>query len=425
MRRRNHKTGRTRRVASVECHLVIERIGHRGDGVAAYQGKPAYVPYVLPGEQARVSLTGDRGALLDVHTLSRQRQDPVCRHFGTCGGCQLQHWQLAPYLAWKRDQVVAALAARGIETDVAPVMAIGAGTRRRAVVTALGLKNGIALGFLERGSHQIIDIEECPILLPDLAHLLPGIRRLLKPCLPQGAKVKLVLTESLAGADLAIDGAAAPDSAKALSRLVSSASDAGIARLTWNGEPLLQVAAPVQDFGGVAVVPPPGAFLQASRDGEAALWQLVHAGTAGAAHVADLFAGCGTFSLRLARQASVSAIEGDTAALAALAQAARQPGLKAVIALQRDLFKEPLLADELAEFDAVVFDPPFAGAAAQAEQLAASTVARIVAVSCNPATFARDARLLIDGGYRLQSVTPVDQFIFSPHIELVACFVRG
>ena len=405
--------------------LSIAEIGHRGDGIAQGESGSIYVPFTLPGETVRARVAGNRGTLDAILQESPERIAPVCRHFGTCGGCALQHWADVPYLEWKQMQVEQALRQQGIDVPVAPVVATEAAGRRRTVLAARTGKGGLQLGYHARASHDVIDIAECPVLVPRLQQAIAPLRELLRPAIGGRGGATVTLTSADTGLDVSIEGVASPDDPHALGKLAAAAATAGIVRLAMNGEILLQIADPVLDMGGASIVPPPGAFLQASREAEGALWRLVEVGIGKAQRVADLFCGCGTFALRLARNAQVLAVESDVAALAALGRAARQPGLKAITAKRRDLFAEPLLAAELKGFDAVVFDPPFAGAAAQAQELANSQVPHLAAVSCNPATFARDARILADGGYVLKNVTPVDQFVFSAHIELVGHFVKG
>lgn len=404
--------------------VTVARIGHRGDGVAETADGAVYVPFALPGERLRIARSGGRGEVREILASSPQRVAPVCRHFGACGGCRLQHWQHEPYLAWQQAQVVAALAARGFNAEVAPVVAGKTRTRRRTVLSARSAAAGVVLGYHAPASGEVIAVTECPVLTPALESALAPLARLVACAGPFRGEARLTVTDSEAGADIAIAGPPAPEGPETMQAVANIATQAGFARLTWGGETLFQRAVPAQVFAGVTVLPPPGAFLQATAAGETALADLVLAATAGAQRVADLFAGCGTFALRLARRAQVTAVEADEAALTALDRAARAPGLKPVACIARDLYRAPLLPAELATFNAVILDPPFAGARAQAETLAASGVGRIVMVSCNPATFARDARILADGGYRLEQVQAVDQFVFSPHIELVGAFAR-
>ncbi|MEJ8571657.1 class I SAM-dependent RNA methyltransferase [Microbaculum marinum] len=413
--------------------LTIDRLGHLGDGIAATDRGQVFVPMTLPGERVEVRYEGaDRNRARAIRILedSPDRTAPICRHFGDCGGCVLQHMAGPAYLDWKRDQVRHALGHRGLDAEVDPTVPIGPGTRRRAVFAARREKGRIRFGYHARQSHRIVEISECPILVPEIAGALDGLARLAAPLVPPKGELRVAVTATLTGLDVAIDGpklrpADLPASAAA------AVQELDIARLSVAGETALQMAEPAVGLEGSAlerieVAVPPGAFLQAVAQAEATMARLVCEGVGKADRVADLYAGIGTFALRLARTARVLAVEGDQAALVTLALAARRArGLKPVTTLKRDLARMPVTAGELAGFRAAVFDPPRAGAAAQAAELAGSRLPRIVAVSCNPATLARDLRILVDGGYRIDRVTPVDQFLFSPHIEVVAQLSRG
>lgn len=408
-----------------ERELKITELGHRGDGIALTDEGPVYVEGALPGEIVRAKVAGGRAQGPVVETPSPDRIAPVCRHFGTCGGCTVQHLAEAPYLDWKRGLVEKALADRGIETEVTATIPATQGGRRRAVLTATRAGRHTLLGYHAKASHRLVDIVECPVLDPSIAAALPGLRSLAGEILPKKGELRLTVLVTTSGLDVAIDKAD-----KAYDRKIPALSqktvELNLARLSVNGEVILEVRPPLLDMGGVGIVAAPGGFTQATQAAEEALSRLVLKGVGNVRTVADLFSGAGTFALRLAKQANVHAVEGDAAAVAAFDKALRKPrGLKKVTFEKRDLFRRPLVAQELEPFEAVVFDPPRAGAQAQVEQLAASTVGTIVAVSCNPATLARDLRVLIDGGYVLQSVTPVDQFHFSPHIEVVATLQRA
>jgi len=405
--------------------VTIDAIGHRGDGVARTADGPLYVPFALPGEEVLVERQGERGRLVDVLTPSPHRTEPPCRHFGRCGGCALQMLPLAGTRRLKRDFVVAALAKEGIATEVAETAGVNPSSRRRAVLTAIRAGKGVLLGYNERQSNKIVDIEECPILAPALADRILATRPLLARFISGRKPVRVTALMTAGGLDLDLQGAASA-SPRSLPALADEAAALGIARLSIDGEPLLTLAEAQIAVSGVPLVPPPGAFVQASAEAEAIMTELVGAHLAGAKRAADLFAGCGPFALALARHMPVRAVESSAPALTALAASARRArGLRPIETERRDLFAFPLAPAELAAFDAVVFDPPRAGARAQAEALAASRVPRIAAVSCNPASFARDARLLCDGGYRLERVVPVDQFVFSAETEVVGLFGRS
>jgi 23S rRNA (uracil1939-C5)-methyltransferase len=405
--------------------LDIARLGAQGDGIAETLSGPVYVPYALPGEQVLIEGRGDRARLVAVLSASADRVAPQCRHFTHCGGCALQHLERTAYLAWKRELVATAFAARGIEAPVAHVVSVGLGARRRATLSARRTGRGVVLGFHEAKGRDIVDLQECPVTASAIVRALPGLKRLVEPLTSRRLPVRLTVTLAANGLDVAIEDFPGEPGPEARERLAHAAAAAKLARVTLAGDTLYQSTVPAVRFGPANVVLPPRAFLQAAPAAEAEMVRLVTTAVDGAKRIADLFCGFGTFTFPLATQAALLAVDGDRQAIAALQNAAkRTPGLKPTEAKVRDLFREPLSVRELEPFDAVVFDPPRAGAAAQASILAASRVRTIVAVSCNPATLARDARILIDGGYGLERVTPIDQFLFSPHVEAVATLRR-
>ena len=393
----------------------VASLGAGGDGVTE---DGVYIPFTVPGDEIAFEADGSRGRLAEILTPSPDRVQPPCPHFGVCGACQLQHVSGDVYRDWKRDQVVRALAQAGLDTPVgALVDAHGEGRRR----VTLAVKHGVA-GYHRRASHEVMPVETCPILAPGLEGAI-GFARALAAEIPD-KWVSLLLTATLSGMDADIKGPL-HGNARLNARLASLAQAHGLARLTAEREPVALYRSPQIGVGAVAMLTlPPGAFLQATAKGEEVLAGLVLDGVKRARKVADLFCGVGPFAIRLAARAQVYAADSDADAVAALRKAVAVPGFKPVHAERRDLFRRPLSPPELEAFDAVVFDPAFDGAAAQAAELARSRVPRIVAVSCNPVTFARDARLLVDGGYALTRVTPVDQFLYSSHVELVAQFER-
>jgi 23S rRNA (uracil1939-C5)-methyltransferase len=328
------------------------------------------------------------------------------------------------YLAWKREQVAAAFAQRGIDAEVAPTVAVAPGTRRRAIFSAIRAAKGTILGFHARGSGEIVPVATCAVLHPAIVAKLPLLNTIAGVALPRWKEARVTVLAADNGLDVAITGAGKP-TREMLDRLGLFGTDPALARLTIDGTEVLRTRQPELAAGPAMLLPTPGGFTQAVQSAEEALAAAVTAHVGNAAPVADLFAGIGTFTFRLAAKAPVTAVEGDAALVAAIEQAAHKArGLKKITARRRDLFANPLAPRELDSFGAVVFDPPAAGAKAQAEMLAKSQVAKVVAVSCNPATLARDARILIDGGYRLTRVLPVDQFLFSAEIEAVATFAR-
>lgn len=402
------------------AELTIDRLGHRADGVAATDGdRPIYVAGALPGERVRAEILGERGRLLDVLIPSPDRIEPVCPYVGTCGGCAIQHLAPEPYATWKRGLVADALRTERLEPEIAPLVDAHGQGRRRITLHA---RRGI-VGYAQARSHDLVAIQACPIASPRLNAGLPALRAVEVSLRGRGKALDLLLTTTRTGLDLDVHGAGPVDGAPRIA-LSEIAARHDLARLSVHGDIVVERRAPTVAFAGTDVVPPPGAFLQATEAGEAALTALVLAGVGTARRVGDLFCGSGTFALALARRASVKACDSHPPAVAALERGRRASGLKPIETEVRDLMRRPLLADELKTLDAVVFDPPRAGAEAQARQLARSTVRRVVGVSCNPATFARDAKILVAGGFRLTAVTPVDQFRYSAHVELVGTFVR-
>jgi 23S rRNA (uracil1939-C5)-methyltransferase len=407
--------------------LSIVRLGHRGDGIADTPAGPIYVPYTLPGETVTVEAVPghpDRRHLLLVDRPSHERVAPICKHFGFCGGCVMQHWSLAEYLQWKHGLVVEALAARGLiaPVDERIVDAHGQGRRRATLHARRGGHGLVEVGFAAPRAHHIVAIDTCPILAPGLDGAIAAAWAIADVLRPAAKPLDIQATATITGLDVDVRGSGPLPPAR-VTALASVAAEHKLTRLTRHGELVTQAAQPMLTIGRTRVPLPVGAFLQATESGEAALAKLVleHAGNAG--RVADLFCGIGTFALRLAERTRVSAADSDAAAIRAL-QGARGDGLKPVDAQQRDLFGRPFVAAELKGFDAVVFDPPRQGAEAQARQLARSAVPTVIGVSCDAGTFARDARILVDGGYRLARVTAVDQFRYSFHVEIVGKFER-
>ena len=432
---------RARRGGGRQVELAIEGLGARGDGFASLDGRLVFVPFTQTGDRLRARLTGERGdsykaEILELLDAGPGRAEPPCPHFGTCGGCALQHLSDAAYGAWKQALIAQALAQRGLhDIPIAPLVRIAPGTRRRATLAAARDGAKVRLGFHGRESHRVVDLASCLVLTPGLTALLPALRAALAPLLAAREVAALTLTETETGIDLLIVSETAPNLAdrEALAAL-SEAED--LARLSWavrpvagaapEPEPVVVRRAPVLNFAGVAVAPPPGGFLQPTAAGEAALVERVLAYLPEDAQtIAELYAGCGTFTFPLARRGRVHAVERDEAALAALWAAARQADMTGRITVTgQDLARLPILAEDLDGGDCVVFDPPRAGAREQATEIARSSVPAAIAVSCNPKTFARDARILVDGGFTLVEVTPIDQFPWTAHLELVAKFRR-
>lgn len=399
--------------------LTIERLGHHGDGIARGPDGPVFVPGALPGEVVEGEIQGSRLSTPRIVTPSAHRRRPPCAHARACGGCALQHADDAFVADWKQGVVQQALQAQGLEATFRPVLTSHPHSRRRATLSGRRTKAGATLGFHIRGSDQVVAVPGCQLLHPDLIAAFPGLEALTRTGASRKGELSLTVTATLSGPDVAVTGGK-PLDAPLLQDLAGLAETHRLARLTWEGEVVALRAQPMVDMGRGRVPLPPGAFLQATADGEAALLAAVRDAVGPARRIVDLFAGCGTFALPLADRAEVHAVEGEAALTAALTAGARAtPGLKAVSVETRDLFRRPLLPDEL-RFDAAVIDPPRAGAEAQVAELARAHVPVLAMVSCNPATFARDAKTLVDAGYRLDWVQVVDQFRWSTHVELAA-----
>ena len=408
--------------------LTIDRIGHRGDGVVDTSDGPVFVPYALPGETVEVEPVPDhpdRRHFLRVEQPSPDRIAPLCPHFGVCGGCAAQHWSQAPYRAWKRNLIIEALNQAGIDVPVGELIdAHGEGRRRVVLHARRGTHDLLQVGFAALRAHEIVKIDQCPILAPALNGAIAAASDIAEALKEARKPLDIQITATDSGLDVDVRGSGALN-ARRTAQLAALAEKHRLARLTRHGELVIQRVPPTIRLGPATVTLPPGAFLQATAEGEAALARLMNDATTKAKAIADLFCGVGPFALRLAERARITAADSDAGAVAALVKAAgTASGLKPIDAQARDLFRRPFTAKELSQFDAVIFDPPRQGAQAQALELAASKVPTVVAVSCNPATFARDARILVDAGYRLTQVTPVDQFRYSAHVELLGVFTR-
>lgn len=413
--------------------LTIDAVGAQGDGLSRNaEGKgAAFVPLTLPGERVLARMEGARGEVAEILSASPDRVTPPCRHFGTCGGCALQHWAAEPYRAWKGEQIRIQLSMEGLETEILPTFAAPPASRRRVALHARkGPKGaGALLGFKERRSWNLVPIAECPVTDPRLVAALPPLARLAEPFLehPKSAPT-LHVTLTGTGLDIDVTGVERKSgglSADARMRAAMAASEGDFARVTMAGEIVYGARQPLVKLGRAVVALPPGAFLQAVPAAERAMVDFAVAEAQGASRLADLYCGVGTFTFRLAEIGAVHAAEMSAPAIDSLKAAiGSTPGLKPIQAEARDLVRRPVLNTELAKTDVVVIDPPRAGAAEQTIEIAKSKVAKVISVSCNPATFAKDARVLVDAGFRLEKVLPVDQFVWSPHIELVGVFTR-
>jgi len=405
--------------------VFIEDLGSKAEGRVNWRGQDLNVPFALPGEQVDIIVSKDNCELIDIKCRSGARREPVCQYFGECGGCALQHLDEQEYLQWKRDQIIRTLSFHGVTTDVSPVRSISAGTRRRTVLSAKRTRNKVLLGYHRYRDTSIVPIGKCPVLVPEIEQSLKELGSFIFPFLTRRKEAKVTINQTASGLDIAITGARDVSQVINASSVLNLPEKLNVARLTVNGEPVLLVREPVLEVDGISIPISPGAFIQATKESEQHMLEIVLEEVGSASNIADLFCGSGTFSLPVARHARVTAFESDTSALEAIKKAySRNQGLKTVETVQRDLFRDPLSKDELKAYDMVIIDPPRAGAHKQSMQIAGSDVQKVMAVSCNPSTFSRDARILIDGGYELAYVVPIDQFLFSHHIELVAKFIK-
>ena len=410
--------------------LKIARVAGQGDGVAETPAGPVFAPLTLPGETVRGEVVDGRMEAAEILEASPDRIAPVSPQYGDCGGCSLQHWASGPYLDWKRDLVVGALARERIETEVEATVAVPPGTRRRLALHARRLEDGrVVLGFKARKSWRLVEVSACPVADPRLVAAFPALAKVAAAFLehPKSAPT-LHVTWTLDGLDVDVTGVERKSgglSADRQMQAIRAAREADVARLSLAGETLMMARQPRVQFGPAIVPLPAGGFLQAVPEAEAAMVQRAVAAVKGAKKVADLFCGAGTFTFPLATVASVVAADASAAGIAALKQGiGSAKGMKQITAEARDLFRRPLSPYDLKGCEAIVFDPPRAGAVDQTAQIKDTKASVVVGVSCNPQTFARDARVLIDAGFRLETVTPVDQFLWSSHVELVGVFRR-
>lgn len=411
--------------------VTIDRLGGRGDGIAETDHGSVHVPFTLPGETVAIARRNARGTLIALKAAAPERVEPPCPHFGpdgaggACGGCGLQHMDTNAYRHWKRNLLVKALAARGIEVDVAPLLACPPGARRRLALTARRTRAGLLIGFLQAASHHIVNLDTCHVAVPAIVDQFTAIRRVAAALACDTKPFRLTVLAAETGLDIAATQLAGLTDRKRLGGADAALAEAALARLSANGEILVEKRPPILSIGAARVTPPPGGFVQAVAEAEVHMARLVADHFAAGRRIADLFSGLGTFALRLASHVNITAVEADADALAALERGHRHAaGVKSLKTERRDLFRRPLMAAELKTFDGVVFDPPRAGAEAQCRELAASQVPRLAAVSCNPVTLARDLAILTDGGYSIDAVHPVDQFLWSPHVEAVALLRR-
>lgn len=402
--------------------IEITRLGHHGDGIAV---GPIFAAKTLPGEIVEGEVTGDRMLSPSIVTPSADRVKPPCTHFKACGGCVLQHASDEFVAGWKSDIVQIALSHQGIDVPISDVFTSPAQSRRRATFAGRRTKKGVLVGLHGRASGTLVPVPDCTLMTQKIMDGMPAFEALVQVGGSRRGEMAITVIDSDAGLDVSVVDGKTLDM-ELRSELASVVRKYGIIRLSWNGDEVVQETRPYLSFGRARLVPPPGAFLQATRHGEHTLVALMKEAVAGADRVVDLFAGCGTFALPMAEFAEVHAVEGEHFMLKSLSDAWKTaPGLKPVTVATRDLFRQPLLPDELNKFDAAIIDPPRAGALAQTGELAKSNVRSIGFVSCNPVTFARDAKILIDSGFNIDWLRVVDQFRWSAHVEIAAKFSRA
>ncbi|TCS62642.1 class I SAM-dependent RNA methyltransferase [Varunaivibrio sulfuroxidans] len=439
-RKRRPKKGAKSPQDGRKIDAEVETIGGQGDGLVHLDGALYFAPDTVPGDRITARVGAARGGghvLEDIvrHEDGPTRIRPFCGHAGACGGCVAQHMSDAAYRLWKVERIGEALTRRGLgDVEIEPLVTTPLGARRRLTLSAVRRGGKVSLGFNARRAHRVVDLEGCPLAAPALCALFAPLRDLFAALAREGLAldkaVQVLLTACDGGLDAVFRASCAPN-LNMRQRLVDFAARFDLARVSWDNadgagpEAIVVHREPYMTFAGTRVALPQGGFLQASAEGERAITAAIARRVGGAARIAELYCGMGSFTFALAQIAPVFAVEGFAPAVRALERAAGRAGLGGMIRAEvRDLDRAPLDARELKRFDTVVFDPPRAGAAAQAAALAHGAARTIVAVSCNPATFARDARILVDGGYALQSLTPIDQFAYSAHVELVAGFAK-
>ena len=435
-RGRSRKKGGAPRLPSAPVTVTVESLGAQGDGLGRAGGQTYYLPLTVPGETVTAKVIAKRGdgwrcQVTHTESPSADRVTPPCPHYGTCGGCTLQHIAEPVYRDWKRNLVITALKRQGLTPEVLPLQSVPPGSRRRATFEALMTANGPIVGFNQRLGKQVIDIDTCPLMVSDLNALLPALKEAIAAFSAPGERGDIAINMSDTGPDITFIWPGGLDRQR-LEALSQFADAKDVARVSWRDpkgqepELVVQRHPAVLSFGKASVELPAAAFLQPSRAGETLLVKAVLAGLEDTPkNIADLYAGCGSFTFPLATTTGghVTAFEAAEQQVRALETGAGRANLGGrITGIVRDLARQPLTVKEVAQFETVVFDPPRAGAKEQVEKLALSDVPQVIGVSCNPATFARDARILIDGGYQLESVTPVDQFPFTGHMEVVGVF---
>ncbi len=404
----------------------ITELGRKADGVAELNGARIHVPLTLPHEEVEVSGSGSHRLLQTIHKPSPNRIEPICPHFGVCGGCQTQHISNSSYMEWKFNLLREALTRSGIELMPEPIVQFDTASRRRVVFNAKWAGGKLLFGFSGRRSHTIVPIDSCSVLSSNITAKLDDLRQLAQVLGNPKKPYRISVLSTQTGLDVSFyDVGNIKETQR--SRAIEAALKFDIARLSLDNEILVEARKPLLNFSGHRLVPAPGSFVQAIEDTEQAMVSLVCEHLADCKQVADLYCGMGTFALRLAQTSTVYGAETSKPAVEALDQAWRDSGgtLKKITTEVRNLERRPLSIQELKNIDGLVFDPPRAGAEAQSRQIAKSQVRKIVAVSCNPATLARDLAVLLAGGYEIRRIVPLDQFKFTPHLEVVTLLERS
>lgn len=405
--------------------VKIDFVGHKGDGVAHLNNNPLYVPYALEGEVIKIKGSGPRREIDKIATPSQQRIEPICKYFGTCGGCQLQHMGESAYLDWKMSLVKEPLSRVGISTEPEAILSYSDASRRKCVFNAQRTPNGMLLGFNEKSSNEIVPLDACPVLVPAINEQLDAIRDLVNsvPTAKNPLRVSVLVTKN--GLDIAIEDAK-PLSEAERQVLIKKTIAHKFSRMSVNIETLIKTAEPHIEIASTIVSPPPASFVQALKQAEDDMSDIVSEFLKGCKQVADLYCGIGTFALKLAENSAVYAVEESGDALNSLDQAWRDTGgkLKQVKTEKRNLERRPVTFGELKKMDGLVFDPPRAGAELQCKQIAKSRVKQVAAVSCNPNTLATDLEILLAGGFKVKRIIPIDQFKYTPHVEVVVLLER-
>lgn len=409
-----------------QVELKIDHVGALGDGIASTDNGPVFVPFVLVGETIIADVSNSRGTIVDIKSPSADRIAPICKHFGSCGGCAAQHMNEDAYKAWKLDIANQALQKGGIDYKIETINACQPGERRRVVLTAERSNEGTKLGYHQAVSHELVAIDECPVAHPDIIKHLDLFREIAQIITPHSKTSQLTILLCENGFDVAISGKFELKDATIHTAAQKVTSSSVVKRLAFNNEVLVEASAPALTFGDTLIQVPTGSFAQASKRAELEMIALVTKHLKSCKKTVDLFSGCGTFTFPLAQKCAVHAVETSGPALNAIDRGFRsRQGLKPITTERRDLYRSPLVRENLKPYQGVIFDPPRAGAEVQSKQLArALNIKKVAAVSCNPTTLARDLDLLIKGGFKIKSITAIDQFLWSPHVEMVALLER-